>query len=63
MRIEAGYFLEYLLPPGSVSALHIYFADPWPKRKQQKNRLINAHFTEAASKALVAGGVVLSPHG
>src|SRR5262245_10749842 len=28
MRIEASYFLEYLLPPESVSALHVYFPDP-----------------------------------
>src|SRR5688572_22700975 len=37
MRIEASYFLEYLLPRNSVTALHIYFPDPWPKRKHWKN--------------------------
>ena len=58
IRIEAGYFLQYMLPPASVSALHVYFPDPWPKRKQRKNRLINAQFVEAAAKALVAGGRV-----
>src|SRR5437899_443181 len=30
MRIEAGYFLEYMLPSDAVSALHVYFPDPWP---------------------------------
>src|ERR1700743_1959522 len=40
VRIESGYFLEYLLPPKSVAALHIYFPDPWPKRKNLKNRFI-----------------------
>jgi len=48
MRIEAAYFLEYMLPSNSVSALHIYFPDPWPKRKQRKHRLINAQLAEAA---------------
>jgi len=33
VRIESSYFLEYLLPPHSVSVLHIYFPDPWPKKK------------------------------
>ncbi len=58
LRIESAYFLEYLLPPQSVSALHIYFPDPWPKRKHRKNRLINARFTELAHQALTPSGVV-----
>ncbi|MEY2410590.1 MAG: tRNA (guanine-N7-)-methyltransferase [Verrucomicrobiota bacterium] len=58
MRIEASYFLQYLLPASCVTALHVYFPDPWPKRKHQKNRLINEHFPVAAARALVSGGVV-----
>ena len=58
LRIESAYFLEYLLPPQSASAVHIYFPDPWPKRKHRPNRLINARFTELARQALMAGGVV-----
>ena len=58
VRIEASYLLEYLLPPGSVHALHVYFPDPWPKRKHRKNRLVNARFTELAAKALRPGGTV-----
>ena len=58
MRIEAGYFLEYMLPPGSVSAIHIYFPDPWPKRKHWRNRLINDAFAEVVARAVVPGGVI-----
>lgn len=58
LRIESAYFLEYLLPPRSASALHIYFPDPWPKRKHRKNRLINERFTQIAAQALVSGGFV-----
>jgi tRNA (guanine-N7-)-methyltransferase len=58
LRIEASYFLEYLLPPQSVSALHVYFPDPWPKRKQRKHRLINESFTRSAAQALLTGGTV-----
>jgi tRNA (guanine-N7-)-methyltransferase len=57
-RIESAYFVEYLLPRESVAALHIYFPDPWPKRKHRKFRLVNAGFTEIARAALVPGGVV-----
>lgn len=58
LRIESSYFLEYLMPRQSITALHVYFPDPWPKRKHRKNRLINTRFTEIASQALVPGGIV-----
>ncbi len=57
-RIESSYFLEYLLPPRSASALHIYFPDPWPKRKHWKYRFINERFPEVAARVLEPGGVV-----
>jgi tRNA (guanine-N7-)-methyltransferase len=58
IRLEAAYLVEYLLPANSIEALHIYFPDPWPKRKHRKNRLINEHFTEIARRALTPGGAV-----
>jgi tRNA (guanine-N7-)-methyltransferase len=58
LRIESAYLMEYLLPRQAVSAIHVYFPDPWPKRKHRKNRLINSHFTEIACKALAPGGTV-----
>jgi tRNA (guanine-N7-)-methyltransferase len=58
IRIESAYFLAYLLPPRSASALHIYFPDPWPKRKHRKNRLINERFPLIAQRSLEPGGTV-----
>jgi tRNA (guanine-N7-)-methyltransferase len=58
LRIEAGYFTEYLLPPAGIHAVHIYFPDPWPKRKHWQNRLIQPPFVEALRRALVIGGTV-----
>ena len=58
MRIEASYFLEFLLPPCSVDALHAYFPDPWPKRKHRRHRLVNERFPELASRVLMPQGVV-----
>jgi tRNA (guanine-N7-)-methyltransferase len=58
VRIESSYFLEYLLPPGSAAALHIYFPDPWPKRKHRRHRLINERFPVLARQALTPGGTV-----
>jgi len=58
LRIESAYFLEYLLPRHSATALHIYFPDPWPKRKHRRHRLINERFPALARQALAPGGVV-----
>jgi tRNA (guanine-N7-)-methyltransferase len=58
MRIEAAYLTQFLLPPKSVHSFHIYFPDPWPKRRHWKNRLITADFTELLETALVAQGTV-----
>ncbi|HEV2327928.1 MAG TPA: tRNA (guanosine(46)-N7)-methyltransferase TrmB [Verrucomicrobiae bacterium] len=58
VRIESAYFLQYLLPPHSASAIHIYFPDPWPKTRHQKNRLINDRFPTLARSALSPGGKV-----
>jgi tRNA (guanine-N7-)-methyltransferase len=58
VRIEASYFLEYLLPKKTVTALHVYFPDPWPKRKHRPRRLINERFPQLARAALVPGGAV-----
>src|SRR5688500_2363450 len=58
LRLEASYVIEFLMPPKSITALHIYFPDPWPKRKHRKNRLVNEQFTELARKILIPRGVV-----
>lgn len=58
LRIEAAYALEYLVPPGSVHALHVYFPDPWPKRRHQRRRLVNDRFPTLAAFALIPGGQV-----
>jgi len=58
IRLEAAYTLEYLLPDAAISALHIYFPDPWPKKKHRRHRLINAGFPDIAARKLAPGGVV-----
>jgi tRNA (guanine-N7-)-methyltransferase len=58
VRIECAYFLQYLLPPHSADALHIYFPDPWPKKRHRKYRLINEAFPTLAQNALKKDGLV-----
>lgn len=56
VRIENAYFLEWLLPAHSASAIHVYFPDPWPKKKHRRHRLINERFPALAHAALMPGG-------
>jgi tRNA (guanine-N7-)-methyltransferase len=58
LRIEAAYALEYLLPDHSFAAFHLYFPDPWPKRRHLKNRLVNEQFTGLVWKKLVSRGCI-----
>jgi tRNA (guanine-N7-)-methyltransferase len=56
VRIESSYFLGFLLPRESATALHVYFPDPWPKLKHRRHRLVNEAFPALAHQALGAGG-------
>jgi len=58
LRLEAAYVLEWMVPPGALSALHVYFPDPWPKRRHWKRRLLNANFTRLTQVALAPGGLI-----
>ncbi len=58
LRIESAYFLQYLLPPHAAAALHIYFPDPWPKKRHRKFRLIGGQFPALACTALASHGTV-----
>ncbi|RME90375.1 MAG: tRNA (guanosine(46)-N7)-methyltransferase TrmB [Verrucomicrobia bacterium] len=58
IRIEAAYFMRYLLPPASIVALHVYFPDPWPKKRHRWRRLVNEEFVRLAWNALQPAGCV-----
>jgi tRNA (guanine-N7-)-methyltransferase len=42
----------------SVSGFHIFFPDPWPKKRHHKRRLIQKPFTETVSAKLKSGGYI-----
>jgi tRNA (guanine-N7-)-methyltransferase len=56
LRLEFGYTVRYLLPPGTVSIAHILFPDPWPKRRHWPRRLIQPGFVRDLATALRSGG-------
>jgi tRNA (guanine-N7-)-methyltransferase len=56
IRAEALFFLREHVPDDSLTVLHVYFPDPWPKARHHKRRLIQAPFMEQALRALIPGG-------
>ncbi len=48
--------LEAMIPDGSVQAFHIFFADPWPKKRHHKRRIITRPRTDLMAQKLCGGG-------
>jgi tRNA (guanine-N7-)-methyltransferase len=55
---DARCVLRHLVPDASVYAFHVYFPDPWPKKRHTKRRLFAEGFTADLKRTLVTGGVV-----
>ena len=49
---------DELLPDTSLTAVHVYFPDPWWKRRHKKRRLMQEPFVRHVERTLVAGGVL-----
>jgi len=58
MRTDARDFVARYVRPETVRAFHIYFPDPWPKKRHHKRRLFVPEFCQAAARALVPGGKI-----
>ena len=56
IRAEAGFFLREYVPPASLSVIHIYFPDPWPKAKHNRRRLIQSPFLDLVHRVLIPNG-------
>ena len=57
LRADGKLFLESL-SPGSVRAFHVYFPDPWPKKRQIKRRFLDAVTLETIASRLEPGGTL-----
>jgi len=53
---DAVEVLEQMVAPGSLAGVHIYFPDPWHKKKHNKRRLIQPAFVAKLVKHIQPGG-------
>ncbi|MBU3558305.1 tRNA (guanosine(46)-N7)-methyltransferase TrmB [Polynucleobacter sp. Nonnen-W13] len=55
IRHDAVEVLEKMIAPNSLDGIHIYFADPWHKKRHHKRRLIQAEFVRLLISRLKPG--------
>jgi len=56
MCTDATEFMRWRLPDASVSTVHLYFSDPWPKPRHHKRRVVQDTFLEQVSRVLAPAG-------
>lgn len=58
LRDDAAHTVRDSLADRCLGALHIYFPDPWPKKRHHKRRLIQPWFAREAARVLAPGARV-----
>ena len=53
---DAVQVLSYMIANNSLDAVHIYFPDPWPKKRHHKRRLIQSPFVALLTQKIKLGG-------
>ena len=56
VRHDAVEVVEHMIAPGALAGVHIFFPDPWPKKRHHKRRLLQAAFVHALAERLATGG-------
>jgi tRNA (guanine-N7-)-methyltransferase len=56
IRHDAVEVLEHMIEVNSLDGIHIYFADPWHKKRHHKRRLIQEQFVELLASRIKPGG-------
>jgi tRNA (guanine-N7-)-methyltransferase len=58
IRHDALEVLEHMVPDGALAAIHLFFPDPWPKKRHHKRRLVQPAFAALAARKLAPGGLL-----
>jgi tRNA (guanine-N7-)-methyltransferase len=46
------------VPDGALTAVYVFFPDPWPKKRHHKRRLVQAQFVQQVRRTLIHGGLL-----
>ncbi len=53
---DAVEVVTHMIPAASLSGIHVFFPDPWPKKRHHKRRLLQASFVHLLASRLRGGG-------
>ena len=56
VRHDAVEVLRQMIAPGTLAGVHVYFPDPWPKKRHHKRRLIQPPLVSLLASRLAPGG-------
>jgi tRNA (guanine-N7-)-methyltransferase len=48
--------VNQMIVPSALAAVHVFFPDPWPKKRHHKRRLLQPAFVHALAERLAPGG-------
>ena len=58
IRHDALDVLEHMIADGTLAAIHLFFPDPWPKKRHHKRRMVQPAFAALAARKLQPGGIL-----
>jgi len=53
---DAVEVIEHMLAPATLAGAHVFFPDPWPKKRHHKRRLLRDTFVRTLAQRLLPGG-------
>jgi len=53
---DAADVVAHMIAPGALAGVHVFFPDPWPKKRHHKRRLLQAEFIHALAQRLGPAG-------
>lgn len=56
LHADAFEFLRWRVPDACARVIHLYFADPWPKTRHHKRRMVRDEFLRQCRRVLEPGG-------
>ncbi|CAG0997871.1 tRNA (guanine-N(7)-)-methyltransferase [Phycisphaerales bacterium] len=56
LNADATEFLRWRCPDAFAGVIHLYYSDPWPKKRHHKNRVVQDRFLADAWRILTPGG-------
>ena len=57
-RVDAVVFLQQRIADDSLAGIRIFFADPWPKKRHHKRRIIQPEFVSQLARCIRKGGTL-----